>query len=93
MTIFITGLCIGLCLCLAGGITVLRTAFARISQSDISPETGTDLPALFHALVTRQDKILSALLLAYGFFICSTLVFTFSCFFCIRFWPGCSRGL
>ena len=67
MHIFITGLCIGLCLCFAGGITLLRAAFIRATQYKlIAPEQ-----VLFHTLVSRQNRILTAFFIAYGFFILS----------------------
>lgn len=75
MPVFVTGFCIGLCLCLAGGITIIRTAFARLTEKDF-PSVQGDSAAyhLFKKMVSRQDRIFSSLSVAYGFFITCALM-------------------
>lgn len=74
MGIFFTGLCIGLCLCFAGGITLLRTAYGRILENDFSDRPDNPVNLLFNTMVSKQDQILSHLYVAYGFFISSAMI-------------------
>jgi Mg2+/Co2+ transporter CorB len=63
MAIMLIGLLIGSCLVLAGGFAMLRAAFMRLSHGE--------LPM---AMIERQDKILSALIVGQMFFVLSAVI-------------------